>query len=115
MSEAGRRGDVEAAQDFLAEDVVATEVSGRSPLLDSPSVFLGRKALLGYYAQIVDTFDDYVREVDEFVDVGDWVSCRALEGKGPLEWRPCGGAVYHRHPLAGREDRRAAPQLREQG
>jgi ketosteroid isomerase-like protein len=69
MSEAGKRGDVEAAMQFLAEDVVAVEFGDR---LDTANVFHGRKALVDYYAQIADVFEGLVREIDELVDSGDW-------------------------------------------
>jgi hypothetical protein len=59
-----------AAEDFLAEDMVATDFGTR---LDTPRVVRGREELLGYYAQVAEVFDGYVREVEEWVDAGDWV------------------------------------------
>ena len=71
FNEAGRRGEAEAAFfRFVAEDVVATDF-GVS--LDTPNVVHGRNALLDVYRQVAAVFDDYWREVDEYVEVGDWV------------------------------------------
>ena len=71
FNEAGRHGDVEAAFfQFVAEDVVATDF-GVS--LDIPNVVHGRTALLDAYRQVAEVLDDYYREVDEYVEVGDWV------------------------------------------
>jgi ketosteroid isomerase-like protein len=78
--------------EFVAEDVVAREV-GQGFRLDTPSVFHGRDALLGYWERAVEVFDDYVREVDEYVDAGDWViTVGRWTGKGkgsgvPIELR----------------------------
>jgi ketosteroid isomerase-like protein len=65
-----QRGDIDAANEFVAEDVVAVELGGR---VDTPSVFHGRGEWLDYYGQAADVFDDYVREIDEWVEAGDWV------------------------------------------
>ena len=54
----------------MAEDVVAMDF-GVS--LDTPSVVHGRTALLDVYRQVAEVLDDYYREVDEYVEVGDWV------------------------------------------
>jgi ketosteroid isomerase-like protein len=69
LNEAGKRGDVEAGMQFLAEDVVGVEFGDR---LDAPNVFYGRKALIDYYSQLADVFEDFERETDEWVDAGDW-------------------------------------------
>jgi ketosteroid isomerase-like protein len=104
MSEAGKRGDVEAAMQFLAEDVVAVEFGDR---LDTANVFHGRKALVDYYAQIADVFEGLVREIDELVDSGDWTivvghwverANQVVSGRGT--------ASYQRRSMAGGEDRR---------
>jgi ketosteroid isomerase-like protein len=80
LNEAGKRGDVEAALKFVADDVVAVEFGDR---LDSPNVFHGRKALIDYYAQFAEMLEGFVREVDEFVDAGDWtISVGRWVGKG---------------------------------
>jgi glyoxylase-like metal-dependent hydrolase (beta-lactamase superfamily II)/ketosteroid isomerase-like protein len=65
-----QRGDIDAANEFVAEDVVAVELGGR---VDTPSVFHGRGEWLDYYGQAAEVFDDYAREIDEWVEAGDWV------------------------------------------
>jgi uncharacterized protein len=71
FNEAGRRGEAEAAFfQFVAEDVVATDFGDS---LDTPNVVHGRNAVLDAYRQVSAVFDDYWREVDEYVEVGDWV------------------------------------------
>jgi uncharacterized protein len=70
FNEAGHRGDIEFALSLIAEDVVVTDVSGP---LDAPRVHRGRDQLLSYYAQFAEQFDDFDREVEEWVDEGDWV------------------------------------------
>jgi ketosteroid isomerase-like protein len=77
-----QRGDMQAATEFVAEDVVAIELGDR---VDTPNVFHGRKAWFGYYGQAAEVFDDYVREVDEWVEAGDWViAVGRWIGKGKL-------------------------------
>jgi ketosteroid isomerase-like protein len=89
MTEAGKRGDVEAAMQFVAEDVVAVEFGDR---LDAPNVFHGRRALIDYYAQIADVFEDLVREIDELVDAGDWtIVVGRWVGKGQSSGVPVEG------------------------
>jgi ketosteroid isomerase-like protein len=70
MNEAGQRGDIEAVIQFVAEDVVAVDFGDR---LDTPNVFHGRKALSDNYEQTADVLAGLVREIDEWVDAGDWV------------------------------------------
>jgi hypothetical protein len=41
--------------------------------LDTPNVFHGRKALIDNYDQTADVLAGLVREIDEWVDAGDWV------------------------------------------
>jgi ketosteroid isomerase-like protein len=89
LSEAGKRGDVAAGMQFVAEDVVGVEFGDR---LDAPKVFHGRKALIDYYVQIADVFEDLVREVDEYVDVGDWtIQVGHWVGKGQSSGVPVEG------------------------
>jgi ketosteroid isomerase-like protein len=64
------RGDIEAAMEFVAEDVVAEELGHR---VDTPRVFHGRREWLGYYGQAAEVFEDHMRQIDEWVDEGDWV------------------------------------------
>ena len=52
VSEAGRSGDTETAIAFFAEDVVSVEFGAS---VDTPRVFHGREALLGYYLQNVSS------------------------------------------------------------
>ena len=71
FNEAGRHGDVEAAFfQFVAEDVVATDFGDS---VDTPNVVHGRNALFDAVRQVAEVLDDYWREVDEYVEVGDWV------------------------------------------
>jgi ketosteroid isomerase-like protein len=63
-------GDVDGALALVADDVVATEIHGP---LDEPNVFHGREAALSHWAASLEVFDDLHREVDEWLDVGDWV------------------------------------------
>ena len=69
LSEAGKRGDVEAGMQLVAKDVVGVEFGDR---LDTPRVFHGREALIDNYVQWAAVFEGFVREIDEFVDAGDW-------------------------------------------
>jgi ketosteroid isomerase-like protein len=74
---------------FVAEDVVAVEFGDR---LDAPNVFHGRRALIDYYAQIADVFEDLVREIDELVDAGDWtIVVGRWVGKGQSSGVPVEG------------------------
>jgi ketosteroid isomerase-like protein len=63
-------GDIDGALPLVADDVVMTEIHGA---LDEPSVFHGREAGLSHWGASVEVFDDLHREVDEWLDVGDWV------------------------------------------
>jgi ketosteroid isomerase-like protein len=88
-----QRGDIEAAMEFVAEDVVAIELGSR---VDTPKVFRGRKAWLGYYGQAAEVFEDYAREIDEWVDEGDWViAVGRWIGKGKLSGVPVEGRAVN--------------------
>jgi ketosteroid isomerase-like protein len=63
-------GDIDGALALVADDLVLTEIHGR---LDEPRVFHGREAALSHWAASVEVFDDFHREVDEWLDVRDWV------------------------------------------
>ena len=63
-------GDIDGARSLLADDLVLTNLNG---WLDGPSVFNGPDAALSHWAASVAVFDDFHREVDEWLDVGDWV------------------------------------------
>jgi ketosteroid isomerase-like protein len=92
-----RRGDLEAAMEFVAEDVVAVEFGDR---VDTPSVFQGREEWLGYYGHGAEVFEDYGREIDEWVEAGDWViAVGRWRGKGrssgvPIEGRAVNAARW---------------------
>jgi ketosteroid isomerase-like protein len=87
------RGDIEAAMKFVAEDVVAMELGDR---IDTPSVFHGRKELLGYYGHAAEVFEDYVREIDEWVDADDWViAVGRWIGKGKSSGVPVEGQAVN--------------------
>jgi ketosteroid isomerase-like protein len=70
ISEAGRRGDLEAALEFVAEDVVMTNLGWP---LDAPRTVHGREELATYYAELTRVFDGFERQVEEWIDTGDWV------------------------------------------
>jgi ketosteroid isomerase-like protein len=61
-------GDIDMT--LIADDLVVTEIHGP---LDAPGVFHGREAALRRWAATVEVFDDFHQEVDEWLDVGDWV------------------------------------------
>jgi ketosteroid isomerase-like protein len=65
-----QRGSLEAAAEFVSEQVVAVEFGAR---VDTPKVFRGRTAWFDYYGQAAEVFEDYGREIDEWIDQGDWV------------------------------------------
>ncbi len=56
--------------EFVSEEVVAVEFG---PRVDTPKVFHGRKAWFDYYGQAAEVFEDYEREIHEWIDQGDWV------------------------------------------
>jgi ketosteroid isomerase-like protein len=62
--------DLDSARALVADDVVMTEIHGA---LDEPTVFHGREAAISHWAAILEVFDDFHREIDEWLDVGDWV------------------------------------------
>ena len=66
----GLGGEIDALLDLVAEDVVATNLAGP---LDEPEVFHGREAALAHWPQHTDVLGDLHREVDEWIDGGDWV------------------------------------------
>jgi ketosteroid isomerase-like protein len=98
LNEAARRGDLEAASEFVADDAVLTDHA--SPFGER-RVLRGRDELLRYYTEFAQVFDDFTREVDEWVAVGDWVitvgrwkgrgkgSGAVVEGRGAnaVRWR----------------------------
>jgi ketosteroid isomerase-like protein len=70
FNEAGHRGDIEAALGLIAEDVLVTDLGAP---LDAPRVHRGRHELLSCYGRFAQEFDDFDREVEEWVEAGDWV------------------------------------------
>ena len=70
FNEAGHRGDIEAALGLIAEDVLVTDLGAP---LDAPRVHRGRHELLSYYGRFAQEFDDFDREVEGWVEAGDWV------------------------------------------
>ena len=70
FNEAGHRGDIETAWNLVAEDVVVTDLAAP---LDAPRVHRGRHELLNYYIRFAQEFDDFDRQVEEWVERGDWV------------------------------------------
>jgi ketosteroid isomerase-like protein len=69
ISEAGKRGDLEAALEFVAEDVM----TNLGWPLDAPRTVHGRDELVTYYAEVTRVFDRFERQVEEWIDTGDWV------------------------------------------
>ena len=65
-----QRGSLEATMEFVSEEVVAVEFGAR---VDTPRVFRGRKAWFDYYGQAAEVFEDYERDIYEWIDQGDWV------------------------------------------
>jgi ketosteroid isomerase-like protein len=88
-----QRGDRDAAIEFVAEDVIATEFGGR---LDTPRVFRGREAWLSYYGHAAEVFEDYSREIDEWVEIGDWViAVGRWRGRGKSSGVPVEGRAVN--------------------
>jgi ketosteroid isomerase-like protein len=70
--EADYRGDEQAMLELLAEDVIVKNPRG---LLDVPAVRHGRQGWRDLVAEFREVFDDFVPDVKEWVDAGDWVLC----------------------------------------
>jgi ketosteroid isomerase-like protein len=70
FNEAGQRGDVDSALEFIAEDVVVQIFDAP---FDAAQVRHGRQGLFEAYAQLAEIFEGLRREVDEYIDAGDWV------------------------------------------
>ena len=66
----GRQGDMDALLALVADDIVATNLRGQ---LDEPEVLHGREAALAHWAEHTEVLDDFHREIDEWIDAGDWV------------------------------------------
>src|SRR4029453_11247819 len=70
FNEAGQRGDVDSALEFIAEDVVVQIFDAP---FDAAQVRHGRQGLFEAYAQLAEIFEGLRREVGEYIDAGDWV------------------------------------------
>ena len=68
--DAGNRGDVEAALEFLAEDFVLTWTE---PPPGQPPVIHGRDEFAGFWAEWAQFFEGFTRQIEEWIDAGDWV------------------------------------------
>jgi ketosteroid isomerase-like protein len=64
------RGQVDAALELVAEDVVVTNLAGP---LAQPQVFHGREAALAHWTPQAEIPDDFRLEVDDWIDAGEWV------------------------------------------
>src|SRR4051794_7392144 len=64
------RGEVDAALELVAEDVVVTDLAGP---LAQPQVFYGREAALAYWTPHAEIPDDFRLQVDDWIDAGEWV------------------------------------------
>jgi ketosteroid isomerase-like protein len=88
-----QRGSLGAAMEFVSEEVVAVEYGAR---VDTPKVFRGRKAWLDYYGQAAEVFEDYEREIHEWIDQGDWViAVGRWIGKGKSSGVPVEGRAVN--------------------
>jgi len=84
-----RAGDIDGALALIADDLVLTD---HYFSLDEPSVFHGREAALGHWAATVQAFAGLHREVDERLDVGDWViTVGRWKGRGKASGVPVQG------------------------
>ena len=64
------RGEVDAALELVAEDVVVTDFAGP---LAQPQVFCGREAALAHWTPHAEIPDNFPLEVDDWIDAGEWV------------------------------------------
>jgi len=64
------RGEVDAALELVAEDVVVTNLAGP---LAQPQVFCGREAAVAHWTPHAEIPDDFRLEVDDWIDAGEWV------------------------------------------
>jgi ketosteroid isomerase-like protein len=64
------RGEVDAALELVADDVVVTNLAGP---LARPQVFCGREAALAHWTPHAEIPDDFRLEVDDWIDAGEWV------------------------------------------
>ena len=76
------RGEVDAALELVAEDVVVTNLAG--PLAE-PQVFHGREAALAHWTRHAEMLDDFRLEVDDWIDAGEWV-IHVTRWKGRVEF-----------------------------
>ena len=63
--DAGNRGDVEAALEFLAEDFVLTWTE---PPPGQPPVIHGRDEFAGFWAEWAQFFEGFTRQIEEWID-----------------------------------------------
>ena len=70
FNEAGHRGDIETCLSLIAEDVVVTD---HGAPVDARRPQRGRHELLRYYGRFAQEFENFDREVEEWVEAGDWV------------------------------------------
>ena len=64
------RGEVDAALELVAEDVVVMNLAGPPA---QPQVFYGPEAALGDWSRQAEILDGVRLEVDEWIDAGGWV------------------------------------------
>jgi hypothetical protein len=108
ISEAGRRGDLEAALGFVAEDVVMTNLGWP---LDAPRTVHGRDELAAYYAEVtrgVRRLRKAGRGMDRCRRLGD----HRRELGRHREGKRCAsrdGAEYQRRSVSQREAGRIEP------
>lgn len=70
LIDAGNRGDIEAVLELVADDVVWTRFE--IPL-GVPRTARGREEVMRFNAEWAELFDGWTREVEEWIDAGDWV------------------------------------------
>ena len=101
--EADYRGDEQAMLELLAEDVIVKNPCG---LLDVPAFRHGRQGWRDLVAEFREVFDDFVPDVKEWVDAGDWGTLRhALDWKSERERRRGRGESSRCRSRARRKDR----------
>jgi ketosteroid isomerase-like protein len=70
LTEIGRAGDLDTYFEFVADDISGTDLRSAP---DGPADFESAQELREAWERFNDAFDDFTREVDEYVDAGDWV------------------------------------------
>jgi ketosteroid isomerase-like protein len=70
LSEIGSAGELDAYFEFVADDVSGTDLLS---LPDMPADFHSKQELRETWERFTAAFDGFTREIDEYIDAGDWV------------------------------------------